>query len=254
MVYDYGSEKVFTLAFSGLMVLLTVIGIRHFNKTYVQRSFGWICLSSLLIIFVIPDSLASGGILSVRLVQWFFMTWCIWLVTLNFPQKAKVFAAIMAVGFSFGMIKIHWRVQKELNADAQQFIEAVEHLEPNSVLLPLNYSSNWMHSNMNSYLGALKDIVVLDNYEATQHHFPLVSKKNMDPEIHMGNHVSSNRPCVNIEKSEKMTGLKVNYVSVWQRPRDLDDSCSKMRELEKQLRNLNFKSVYSSSSIEVFGR
>lgn len=252
IVYDYASEKVFTLAFSGLMVLLTVIGIRHFNKTYVQRSFGLICLSSLLIIFVIPDSLASGGILSVRLVQWFFMTWCIWLVTLNFPQKTKVFAAVIAVGFSFGMMKIHWRVQKELNVDAQQFIETATSLEPNSVLLPLNYSSNWMHSNMCSYMGAMKDIVVLDNYEATQHHFPLVWKKNMDPEIHMGNHVSSNRPCVDIAKSEKLTGLKVNYVSVWQRPGDLDDSCSV--NITEQLRAMNYKSVFKSNSLEVFGK
>lgn len=252
IVYDYTSEKVFTYTFSGLMVLLTVIGLRHFNKTFVQRSFGWICLSSLLIIFVIPDSLASGGILSVRLVQWFYMTWCIWLVALNIPKKAKIFAALIAVGFSFGMMKIHWKVQQELNSDAKQFIAASAHIQPNSIVLPLNYSANWMHSNMSSYLGAMKDVVVLDNYEATQHHFPLVWKKNMDPEIHMGNHVSSNRPCVHIEKSEKMTGLKINYVSVWQRPVDLDDSCS--TAVEKQLRKLNFRSKIKGSSIEVFGR
>jgi hypothetical protein len=250
IVYDYTSEKVFTPAFSVLMVLLTLIGIRRFNKTYVQRSFAIICLTSLIIIFVIPDSLASGGILSVRLVQWFYMTWCIWLVTLNFPPKAKVFAALIAVGFSFGMMKIHWRVQKELSADAQQFIEATDILEPNTVLLPLNYSSNWMHSNMCSYVGALKDIVVLDNYEATQHHFPLVWKKNMDPEIHMGNHVSSNRPCVTIANSEKMTGQKVNYVSVWQKPDGLEDSCSV--NIAEQLRAMNYKSVFRTSSLEVF--
>ena len=52
IVYDYTSEKVFTYAFTGLMGLLTVIGLRHFNRTFVQRSFGWICLSSLLLIFI----------------------------------------------------------------------------------------------------------------------------------------------------------------------------------------------------------
>jgi hypothetical protein len=250
IVYDYETEKVFTLAFSGLMVLLTIIGIRHFSKTFVQRSFGIIGLSSLLIIFVIPDSLASGGILSVRLVQWFFMTWCIWLVTLNFPRKAKIFAALMAVGFSFGMMKIHWRVQKELSADAQQFTDAAAFMEPNSVLLPLNYSSNWMHSNMSCYLGAIKDIVVLDNYEATEHNFPIVWKNNMNPEVHMGNHVSSSRPCVDIEKSEKMTGIKINYVSVWQRPGDLSDSCT--LDIINQLRVLKFRTISNSNSLELF--
>jgi hypothetical protein len=252
IVYDYTSEKVFTYAFTGLMGLLTVIGLRHFNKTFVQRSFGWICLSSLLLIFVIPDSLASGGILSVRLVQWFYLTWYIWLATLNIPKKAKVFAGVIAVGFSFGMMKIHWRVQQELNADAKLFIESANNIEPNSIVLPLNYSSNWMHSNMSSYLGAMKDVVVLDNYEATQHHFPLVWKRNMDPENHMGNHVSSNRPCVNIENSEKMTGLKINYVSVWQRPSDLSDSCS--LGIINQFRDLKFRSISSGNSLELFSQ
>ena len=49
-----------------------------------------------------------------------------------------------------------------------------------------------------------------------------------------------------------MTGLKINYVSVWQRPVDLDDSCS--TAVEKQFRKLNFRSKIKGSSIEVFGR
>ena len=249
IVYDYTTEKVFTYTFTGLMGLLTVIGLRHFNKTHVQRSFGWICLISLLLIFVIPDSLASGGILSVRLVQWFYMTWCIWLVTLNIPKKAKIFAGVIAVGFSIGMMKTHWKVQKELNVDAKQYIEVATLFEPNSIILPLNYSSNWMHANISSYLGVMENVVVLDNYEATQHHFPLVWKKNRDPENHIGNHVSSNRPCVQIENSEKVTGLKVNYISVWQRPIELSDSCS--RNIVDQLRILKFKSIYTSSSFVI---
>lgn len=252
IVYDYASEKVVTLVYSLFIILLTLLALRNSTWNSITKSFAWICASSFLLIFLIPDSLASGGILSVRLVQWFFMTWAIWICTLKIPRKMTIFAALMSVGFSFGMMKIHWRVQQELNSDAKQFIAASAHIQPNSIVLPLNYSANWMHSNMSSYLGAMKDVVVLDNYEATQHHFPLVWKKNMDPEVHIGNHVSSNRPCVNIEKSERLTGLKINYVSVWQRPGDLDDSCS--IAVEKQLRNLKFRSVFKGSSIEIFGR
>lgn len=252
IVYDYTTEKRISFAFSILMVVLTAVSFQKFNRSTIQRTFGWICLSALALIFLIPDSLASGGILSVRLVQWFYMTWCIWLVTFTQSAKMKIAVAVISVGFSFGMMKLHWNVQQELSADAKNYLMASEKVSANSVLLPLNYSSNWMHSNMSCYIGALKNCVVLDNYEATQHHFPIVWKKNMDPEIHMGNHVSSNLPCVHIQTSETKTGLRVNYVNIWQQPMNLEDSCS--RDVQKQLLELGYKPTFRNENIQLLMR
>jgi len=252
VVYDYASEKVFTLIFGIIVLALTLIGFIKISWTKNQISFGLITLLSLILIFIIPDSMASGGILSVRFVQWFYMAWCIWMATLNLPKKINIFAAVLALSFSLGMMKIHWRVQKELNETAQYYLEASDRIAVGSVVLPINYSSNWMHSNLSCYLGAIKSCVILDNYEATQKVFPLLWKKNMDPEIHLGNHVSSNRPCVNMIQSEELTGIKIDYISLWQEPSDLQDSCS--ADLKLQMNQLKFKSILKKESIQLFER
>jgi hypothetical protein len=250
IVYDYPTERSITLGYSVLMVLLIFTGVFHRTVQRFQKTFFTILIISLALIFIMPDSMASGGILSVRLVQWFFMALILWLVTLRIPKKFQVAGAVLSALFSVGMMRVHWRVQLELNGDAKEYISMAEKIEGSRVLLPLNYSGNWMHSNLSCYLGATKKIVVLDNYEATHDLFPLLWKKGMDPEIHMGNHVSSNHPCVRILSSEKQTGMKVNYITMWHSPVDNNDSCD--ADVKKQIdANYQLEMKGSNSSLYV---
>ncbi|MBL7924125.1 MAG: hypothetical protein JNL88_08000 [Bacteroidia bacterium] len=251
IVYDYNTEKRLSLAFTVILLLLTVLGMRQGMKNKFRNFLIMNMVISLALVFLLPDSLASGGILSVRLVQWFFLSWCLALCCLALPQKVMIAAGLLSALFSLSLMKVHWRVQKELNLSARQYLSSTEKISDNTVLLPLNYSGNWMHSNLVCYLGAVKNIVVLDNYEATQHHFPLVWKAGMDPEIHMGNHVSSNKPCVNIRRSETMTGIKVDYVSVWQKPSPATDSCT--QDVLDQLQRLQYrKLLLKEGPLELF--
>ncbi len=238
IAYDYSSERLLTFAFTVLMVFLTAAAVLNRSIHRLQRTFLWLFFSSLLMIFILPDSMASGGILSVRLIQWFFLAWCLWLVTLRIPLNIQMISAFLAVLFSIGMLKIHWPVQLQLHKSAGEYISAVTTLEEGTVLLPLNYSGNWLHSNLACYQGAVKKLVVLDNYEATHDLFPLLWKKGMDPELHMGNHVSSNHPCVRISSSEKETGIAVKYISEWGYQPGNDDSCD--AAVRRQIDSLYF--------------
>lgn len=235
IVYDYATEKKLSIAFTVLMLFLSGASIFHRTIHRLQKTFLIIFLTSLAIIFILPDSMASGGILSVRLVQWFYIAWCLLLITFRIPLKIQKTAALLAVLFSIGMLKVHWSVQVELNKQARTYLSVNEHLQSNTVVLPINYSTNWLHSNLSCYLGAINKVVVLDNYEATHDLFPLLWKKNMDPEIHMGNHVSSAHPCVRIAASERHTGIAVDYVCVWEYSDKNNDSCD--IDLMNQLQN-----------------
>lgn len=57
----------------------------------------------------------------------------------------------------------------------------------------------------------------------------------MNPEIHLGNHVSSTHPCVRISSSEKYTGLKIDYISLWHSNEESSDSCD--MDVWKQVQN-----------------
>lgn len=252
IMYNYDAEKNVALIFTILLAVLTVYGLIKRSVQQWQKTFLLLMLSALALVFILPDSLASGGILSVRLVQWFFLCWCIWLVSLRISPAVSMASGIFAAVFSLYILLHHYPVQKSLSEEATVIIEARQSLPENAVILPLNYSPNWLHSNMICYLGALHNSVVLDNYEATQHHFPIVWKQNMDPEIHLGNHVSSSRPCVRIKESEQRTTQPIKVVTRWLFPTDANDNCT--TDLNRQLIENYHSPVKYGDRLEVFIR
>lgn len=233
IVYDFTIEQPFALLYTVLMVALSVPALRYRTVQRFQRASMMLSLFSLLLVFLLPDNMASGGILTVRLILWFFLCWIIWLSTLRVPESYTVAAAILSVFLSSGMMYLHFSTQKALSGDAAAFVRSSNQIQASSTVLPINYSGNWMHANVASYLGLGKDVVLLDNYEADYELFPIVWQKDMKPELHLGNHASSNLPCVNIQVSERITGKAVQYVSVWKEASDKKDSCQ--LELQKNL-------------------
>ena len=119
---------------------------------------------------------------------------------------------------------------KILNDDLTQAISCQSLIRENSIVLPLNYSGNWMHSNISNYMGTTKNIFVLDNYEAGTLHFPLIWKENRNPVVLLGNFNGSPPLCAKIQSFEKETGYLIDYILVWDY-RQFNDSCS--NDIEK---------------------
>jgi len=192
-----------------------------------QKSIFLIAILSFLLIFIIPNQFSSGSIITVRIVQLFYFTWMIWLVTLNIPIKGRIFIAIVSVIFSLFFLARNYSGRKELSKIAAIFLEASKLMESGSIVMPLNYNQNWLHVHFCDYLGVEKNIIVLKNYEAVTGHFPLVWKKGMNPELFLGDFAASRNPCFNINRWEKNTGLRINYITIQDQPEHAFDSCSK---------------------------
>ncbi len=226
IIYDYNQEKSFTVLYTFLIVVVSVIAIIKRSINRYQTTLLFILLSSLLMIFTIPDSLASGGIVSVRIIQLFFICWCLWLSTLRMPAWVSTSFGMISLFFSLFMICTHYPVQKLLSLEANQYCLAGKSFNSKNSVAPLNYSANWMHANMAAYLGVVSGAFILDNYEPTQGHFPLVWKKGMNPEESLGNYCSSHQPCIYPAQFKKATGFQVDYFTAWYKPlTDKNDSC-----------------------------
>lgn len=241
IIYDYDKEKVFTICYTLIIVLVTIVAVLKRNINRFQSTLLLIFLSSLIMIFAIPDSLASGGIVSVRIIQLFFICWCLWLATLRMPSWAKSFFGIGSLVFSLGMIILHYPVQQSLSEDAQNYCRAGKHFTDKDLVAPLNYSPNWMHANMGSYMGAVSGAFILDNYEPTQGHFPLIWKEGMNPENTLGNYCRSLKPCIYPDKFSEATGFNVSYFTEWDKSALTEnDSCSEHTDavLTKQYRSI----------------
>ncbi len=252
IVYNYEDEYGLTLIYSFFILLAVGWSIYERKKINFQLFPFLLVVVSLLMIFILPDSLASGGILSIRIIQLFFLCLILWMASLETSSIKSYAMGLFSVGFSCMMMLYHYPTQKGLSEDAQSFIHAGTSLNEHSLVMPLNYSSNWMHTNMCSYMGAVSKAMVLDNYEPTQGHFPLVWKENYNPEKVLGNYTSSNHPCINLNEFEQTFQRKITEVTIWKKENsNLEDSCNKS---VSALLNEQFKVTYQDNNIQLLTR
>ncbi len=117
-------------------------------------------------------------------------------------------------------------MMKSLDEETKTAMLCTDYIRENSILLPLNYSSNWMHCSPFNYAGTVKNIFVLDNYEAGMPHFPLEWKKGKNPVVIMGNFNIEPPPLyADIHAFEKQTGHLTDYIVVWHY-QPLTDTCT----------------------------
>ncbi len=231
---DYEAEKVYSQPLFYVYVLLFFAGciskIRQYRReksSFLVLSDAWLLLSLLMALFYffLPDDIFSGGIVAIRFCLMSYLFFILWLAAFS-PWRFLVGGAFISVLASVLLLVQRYPSLRSLSNEAQDFATCSDKIEAGKTLLTLNYSDNWMLDNIASYIASDKDIVLLDNYEANQVHFPLIWKENRNPDVILGNSGKSNRPCIDLEKFKSYTGFYVDYILVMNRPNDLTDSCS----------------------------
>lgn len=231
---NYDLEKIYSqplfytyaLLFIGALIW-KIRFIFNGKKKLFETQDGWLILSIIMTIFyfVLPDDIFSGGILAIRFCLFAYLFLFLWLAAYS-PAKILLVGAALSVLASVLLLNLRFSSLKNLSEEAEDLASCSDKIRPGSILMTLNYSDNWMLDNICGYLGGNKDIMLLDNYEANQVHFPLMWRQGRNPEFILGNASKSNRPCVDIEKFKKISGVNIEYILVMKRPQELNDSCS----------------------------
>lgn len=127
----------------------------------------------LFLCFKLPDSDGTAGYVSVRLCLLFFLFLVLWLAMQNFPRWLGVVSIACIFYFSYSRYAYYCTVVEDQGAVALSCNKAADYIAENSIVLPLNYSDNWLNDNFADYLGTDKPMVILKNYEATTGYFPV---------------------------------------------------------------------------------
>ena len=120
-----------------------------------------------------------------------------------------------------------------LSNEAQEILSVADQLDERSVLLPLNYGDNWMHSNFSEYVGAVSGCIVLDNIGAASPHFPLIWRPERSPHPVLGSFSLSNRPCTTFDAYRDHGHTWVTHVLTWKMNDAITDSCT--NDVRRQL-------------------
>ncbi|TND10258.1 MAG: hypothetical protein FD123_506 [Bacteroidetes bacterium] len=197
---------------------------------------------TLALYFLLPDEMASGGYVSVRLLLFFYLLLILWMAVQPLPRYIAAIAVTLVLGVNFFHLHYHYKVAGRMSGEAEVFTAAAQHIPAGSTVLPLNYSLDWLHSNFASYMAADKAIIVLDNYEAVKPHFFTRWTKQGWP-YDIGNYYDSHTPCVNLEAYKKTSGRNVDFVALWHWNETMTDSCT--MDLRRQLGSL-YMPVFTS--------
>ncbi len=219
-----------------LAIAVSLIGLGLWSLVRLRPAKGWtvvrswsfaLCALGMLTAFlVLPDKLASGGVLSPRLLIFAMLLLAVFVVSLGAWRPATYGLLGVLVLADLAHMPQQSRTAARLSNEATELLGVAPALHPNAVVLPLNYSDNWMHSNFSQYVGAVSGCIVLDNIGAASPHFPLMWRAERSPYDAIGSYSTSNRPCVRINAYRDAHGALVDHVITWKLSDAMTDSCT----------------------------
>jgi len=194
IVYDALNEQAYTrkifYILAGLGALAAYSRIRAFkNNSLLESADFWLAsvVFILALYLIAPDSVESAGFISVRLALVFFLTLIVWYSTQKIPKWIGLPAVGVILLLSFSLNRYYTEVIASLDQIALSCIDVSNHIEPNSVVLPIDYSDNWLTPHFSNYLGVEKPLIILENYECGHGSFPLIWNDEDVPNMLLGN-------------------------------------------------------------------
>ncbi len=221
---NYAKEGIFTrwILYLFLLIIIYLIAIKIFPLIFKEKqvnkikpissSYNWLffSISSIILMFILPDGNSAFGFISSRLLLFFFLFLIVWLATQHFPLWLGIISFLIINYMNLALLKIYFVSTKNSNNISLSINEAANHIKPNSIILPLNYSDNMLFNHASNYLGIEKPLVILENYEATLNYFPLKWNINTIPNLI----ISNTNNCLNFPKNERNKKKYIDYIFI----------------------------------------
>jgi len=175
---------------------------------------SWILASLVMLIlyFILPDSDGQAGYVSVRLCLLFFLFFIAWLSTHEVPRWLGFVSVALVLYSHFRLNQYYTETAKALNKVASECYAASEFIEPNSVVLPVNFSDNWIQNHFSNYLGADKPMLLLENYECATGYFPVKWNEQRIPRFTLGSIPLEDLDCLENRGNNQNEEKQIDYV------------------------------------------
>ncbi len=196
IVYNYAYEEIFTEQILHILIVIIAISLyfrfkqKPVPKFSINDSFIIPAFFSLIMLFLIPSG-RFAGMMSDRLALMFFMIMIVYIFAQKIPEKLKYFTIPLILIIHFSLLLYHYNsTLKKLNKDAIMITRTSSLIPEGCILLPIDMTENWLENHFSNYLGIDKDLVILDNYEASVDWFPVRWNAQKMPQILLGNQSS----------------------------------------------------------------
>ncbi|MGE0090883.1 MAG: hypothetical protein AB7S50_15545 [Bacteroidales bacterium] len=242
VVFNFGHETVYTRILFYLIVLLTIAALvqkvndiikskprfADFIVSSVKQNDLWFVFSFFLLLFYffMPDSNGYSGYFTVRMVLLLYLFYIVWIAIQKYPRWLLILSISVVFLTNFGLNFYYIKQIRHLNNLALEINNQSKFIDDYKVVLPINFSTNWMHGHFSNYLGIDKPIVILENYECGTGYFP-VKWSNDFPNTTVGNRKNSEF-CINWKtNTESLNQYPIDYIFILGNTEELNNPCAK---------------------------
>ena len=200
-LYSYNTieEEHFNKVYLVLFSIFSMVILYTASNKIVQQNKGlkyyllhpsiiWValCFLFLVIYYKMPDSAGYAGFISVRIAIMIYIFFILFFATSTINKFLQYGLVFVLLGTHFMHMRFKNSVQKDLNKYSVE-LSIIEKTIPNhSVIYPVDMSGNWLAGHFSNYLSANKQILVLENYEATNDYFPIKWKQKPECDLSIG--------------------------------------------------------------------
>lgn len=232
------------------MRLLKLRNTRNKLNSFFNKNDIWFLYTFLLtfLYFKLPNSDGYAGFYSVRIGLLIFIFLIVWISSQNIPKWISWPSIILVLIFNFKLNTYYQSVAKDLNTIAYNCSQAAKHINPNSVILPINYSNHWLAGHFSNYLGVNKPMVILENYELSTGYFPLIWNFEDLPSMFIGKNGSTNLNCITWVSNKQNQQKMIDYIFI---SGDFPENDNCAIEIQKELKKES-KLIYKNEHCKLF--
>ena len=238
ITFSYDDDLPWTRALAITMLAVAISGAALSALKRDRRVVPWFiaAIGLFALYLILPDVLAGGSLNSPRMLLFTMLFLCAGAMAARMPRWTSAMAGAVIAMASVGHLSSFMRAERGLQSDADDLLTLAPQLDQRSVVLPLNYSDNWLHSNLSNLLGAASGAIVLDHFVAQAPFAPLQWRPERLPYAAIGDFDRSSNPCVRVNGYRDEHVPLVTHVLTYRMPKEPADSCAQdvMRQLDTE--------------------
>jgi hypothetical protein len=216
-------------ALFGLFAVVTIAAWRSTSAADARRALAWATGAYLALLLVLPSQWKSLGMITERVGTFAFMTWVLALSGHTYDRRIRQLTIIAAQGLAVLLIA-RWTVAAQsLEPYVDEYLSVAQHLEPTRRVLELNFATRGRGANGErlshpvapfahtiGLIGAQRDMVILNDYEALTSVFPLKHRSDAADLLRSTLHDPPDFVMDDLDQFERATCRPIDYIVAWQ--------------------------------------
>lgn len=261
ITYSYENEAPITGHFLHIFIFLFSIALYQkiiikgkgkFRISETMLTLLFLVILSFVAMFVIADG-SGAAMMSNRFVLMFYIFLTVIIAATSVRGLLSNLALIAFMILNFILLSKHHILSiNPLSKDAVAVYEAGKKIKPNTLVLPVNLSDNWLQGHFSNYLGAEKPIVILENYEASVGWFPLNWNNEKIPNLTLSGKKSINSVDW-VKGNSKNKEKQIDYICITGNIKKIDEP--KYSELKTVINEyFKIKHISKNSFVHIYER